>query len=161
KGTFRLDLYYRLAGVSLGIPPLSRRPHRIVPLAEQLLRAAATQTGAATPRLSHEAAARLQAHRWPGNVRELRNVVERALVVSLGAGEIRAEHILIDATVPGPKENAAEKKEAAEQLREDEPEERQRIIDALAKCAGNQTRAAKLLGISRATLANRIVLYRI
>ena len=106
------------------------------------------------PRLSHEAASRLQSHSWPGNIRELRNVVERALVVSLGADEIRAEHVLIDA-------KPRERDEVAAAPREDESAERQRIVDALAKCAGNQTRAAKLLGMSRATLANRIVFYRI
>ncbi len=163
NGAFRLDLFYRLAGVSLSIPPLSSRPHRIVPLAEQLLRAAAAQAGVATPRLSHAAAVRLQSHRWPGNVRELRNVVERALVVSLGADEIRAEHILIDATVAGSKDITAPPPERGpvDRPHENLSDERQRIVDALAKCAGNQTRAAKLLGISRATLANRIVLYRI
>jgi len=159
NGTFRLDLYYRLAGISLSIPPLSRRPHRIVPLATHFLEVTAAQAGIAVPRLSHVAVARLQAHGWPGNVRELRNVIERALVVSLGADEIRADHILIDATAPEPEPVVARPQEHPP--REDESDERQRIVDALAKCAGNQTRAAKLLGMSRATLANRIVLYRI
>jgi two-component system response regulator AtoC len=154
RGAFRLDLYYRLAGVSLSIPPLAARRHRILPLAVHFLEAAAAQAGVAAPRLGHSAAARLQSHRWPGNVRELRNVVERALVVSLGAGEIRAEHILIDVKPP-------EAETAAVGPRDEDSEERQRIIDALAKCGGNQTRAAKLLGISRATLATRIAFHRI
>jgi two-component system, NtrC family, response regulator AtoC len=169
RGAFRLDLYYRLAGVTVTIPPLSARPHRIVPLAVHFLQAAAAQAGVAPPRLSHEAAARLQGHHWPGNVRELRNVVERALVVSLGAVEIRAEHVLIDPDREVTKLREPEPREP--EPREPEPvgaaprtveaAERQRIVDALAQCGGNQTRAAKLLGISRATLSNRIAYHRI
>jgi transcriptional regulator with PAS, ATPase and Fis domain len=163
RGTFRIDLYYRLAGISLSIPPLSKRPGRIVPLAEELLRSAAARAGRVPPRLTHAAAARLQAHSWPGNVRELRNVLERALVVSLDAEELRAEHILIDAAPGEPKDFVP----APREPKEDAPpppradDERQRIVDALQQCAGNQTRAAKLLGISRATLSNKMAVYRI
>ena len=138
RATFRLDLYYRLAGVTLAIPPLRARPGRILQIAQELAPAA---------RFTPAAVARLQAHDWPGNVRELRNVVERALLIA-GGGEIGAEHVVLDTPAPAPAPAAAD-------------DERARIVAALDACAGNQTRAARLLGISRATLATKLAIHKI
>jgi DNA-binding NtrC family response regulator len=153
-GAFRLDLYYRLAGVTLAIPPLRERRERLAAMARELVAAAAARDGRPAPALSPAAIARLAAHDWPGNVRELRNVIDRALIL---AGEvIEAAHVVLDARPAGPAGAAAggalDPREAAE---------RARILDALDRCGGNQTRAAKLLGISRSTLATKLSIYRL
>jgi len=90
-GTFREDLYYRLAVVTLTVPPLRARHGDVEPLARALLQQAARRTGAPLRTLSAAALARLQAHPWPGNVRELENALERALVLGHGEGELAAE----------------------------------------------------------------------
>jgi two-component system response regulator AtoC len=149
RGAFRLDLYYRLAVITLTLPPLRARPARVAELARDLLEAAARAAGRATPRITPAAIARLQAHSWPGNVRELRNTLERALLLATDA--IAAEHIVLDLPpTPAPPGPAAPAED-----------ERARIVAALDQCAGNQTRAAKVLGISRATLATRLVVLHI
>jgi DNA-binding NtrC family response regulator len=150
NGTFRLDLYYRLAVVTLTLQPLRARPARIVHIAQELAAAAAAVAGRQPPRFAPSAVARLQAHAWPGNVRELRNAIERALLLASG-DELVAEHIVLDT---GPVAVAGKPVPAAET---GPAEERARILDALDRCAGNQTRAAKLLGMSRSTLATRLV----
>jgi transcriptional regulator of acetoin/glycerol metabolism len=142
-GSFRLDLYYRLAGVTLAIPALRERRGRIVALANELLEGRAA--------LSPAAAAKLQAHDWPGNVRELRNVIDRALIFAAGA-TIDAAHVVFD-------EAPASRPPVALDAAEDA--ERQRIVDALAACNGNQTRAAKMLGMARSTLVTKLSILRI
>jgi two-component system, NtrC family, response regulator AtoC len=144
-GQFRRDLYYRLAGFTLEIPPLRARRQQIVRLAMEILAVAAARAGAPPPSLSPAASAALAAHDWPGNVRELRNVMTRALVLARG-GEIGPEHILLD-TKGEPAAAPAD--------------ERARIQAALEACAGNQTRAAKALGISRTTLLQKLREHRI
>jgi DNA-binding NtrC family response regulator len=148
SGQLRRDLYYRLAGITLEIPPLRQRRDRIGGLAAELLAHGAAQTRVAPPALSAAATAKLMGHDWPGNVRELRNVIDRALLLSGGA-EIRPEHILFDAH-PDPRATTS-----------DDNDERARIIAALDACAGNQTRAARALGISRATLVTKLAILRI
>jgi DNA-binding NtrC family response regulator len=170
-GTFRLDLYYRLAGITLAIPPLRERRARIAPMARELLAAAAARDGRPAPALSAAALARLGCHAWPGNVRELRNVLDRALIL---AGEtIEAEHVVLDAPPARPSPDragpGAPRAEAPAGRAGDEApptsaaeaDERRRIVDALEQCHGNQTRAAKLLGISRSTLATKLSIHRL
>jgi transcriptional regulator of acetoin/glycerol metabolism len=77
-GRFRDDLYFRIAGVTLHVPPLRERPDEILPLAEQFAGRAAAALGRPTPAISPAARELLRGYRWPGNVRELRNVIERA-----------------------------------------------------------------------------------
>jgi transcriptional regulator with PAS, ATPase and Fis domain len=160
-GTFRLDLYYRLAAVTLAIPPLRERRARIAPMARELLAAAAARDGRPIPSISAAALARLGGHGWPGNVRELRNVLDRALILTGDA--IGAEHVVFDA--PPAKAGGAmprrDEPPAGIALDAAEADERRRIIDALERCNGNQTRAAKLLGISRSTLAIKLSIYRL
>lgn len=85
SGAFRADLYYRLSGVVLEIPPLRERRDEIEPLARRFLRLANEANGRQVEGLTPEALALLRAYGWPGNVRELRNVLERAVVVTRGA----------------------------------------------------------------------------
>ncbi|WP_437953701.1 sigma 54-interacting transcriptional regulator [Sorangium sp. So ce296] len=85
SGAFREDLYYRLSGVVVDIPPLRERRDEIEPLARHFLRAAGEANGRHVEGVAPEALALLGAYAWPGNVRELRNVIERAVVVARGA----------------------------------------------------------------------------
>jgi two-component system response regulator AtoC len=149
RGTFRQDLYFRLNGVTLHLPPLRERKDAIPDLAQAFLAAVD-----ATKRLSPAAVATLVGHPWPGNVRELRAVIERAALLASGA-VLEPRHIDLDAA-PEPTPPAAAP------VAHGEPRtERDRIIAALEQCAGNQTRAARVLGISRATLVHKLALLEI
>jgi DNA-binding NtrC family response regulator len=156
RGSFRRDLYYRLAGFAFEIPPLRERIHQLPRLAFQLLEAAASRSGGSPPALTPEATAALQAHDWPGNVRELRNVLERAVLLAAG-GPIDAGHLLFD-TEPPPIPSAAPAPAPAASSNADE---RTRIIATLDACAGNQTRAARMLGMSRTSFVHKLHLHAI
>jgi transcriptional regulator with GAF, ATPase, and Fis domain len=164
-GRFRQDLYYRLAGATLILPPLRDRPAEIEALARAFLGEAAAAM-AAPPALSPEALRALVDRSWPGNVRELRNVVERAVLLA-GAGPITTEHLPMDRLRAGASPAAAPPAPAPVPAPSAAPApasgdpDRRRILDALAACAGNQTRAARMLGMSRGTLIARLSAYGI
>lgn len=153
SGRFRQDLYFRLAGARIEVPPLRERAAEIEPLARYFLARAAEALGRTPPRLEPEVVDRLRGHSWPGNVRELKNVIDRAVLlggdvvtsdlVELGAAPARAPVQGAPPSVPEP------------------DDERARIVKALEACGGNQTRAAKMLGISRRTLTNRLNRYNL
>jgi DNA-binding NtrC family response regulator len=110
--------------------------------------------------IDSEVFARLRAYQWPGNVRQLRNVMERAVVLAEG-GRITVD-LLPGDTYVGPIPQPLPSEPTAPLARSPEggaDEERQRILEALERCAGNQTRAAELLGISRRTLVSRLSEY--
>ena len=166
SGRFRQDLYFRLNGISLTIPPLRERRDEILPLAQRFLESASGALPGPRPKLSQAAVDALEAYDWPGNVRELRNAVERALVVCTGSS-IEAKHLppaltrpkpSAPAAAPAPSAPSAERPSdptAAQGLHaERRALERQRVLDALERSGGNQTRAAELLGISRRTLVS-------
>jgi DNA-binding NtrC family response regulator len=164
RGTFRQDLYFRINGFTLTIPPLRERVGEIATLGQFFLKRFAAEQGALPPALTRAAQSVLEGHPWPGNLRELRNVMGRALVLCRGSS-IQPEHLVFDVSqrvpepTPGPLPPSAPK---GGTLGEDiEALERQRILEALERCAGNQTRAAKLLGISRRTLVTRLREYAI
>jgi DNA-binding NtrC family response regulator len=92
QGGFRQDLYFRLNGISLVIPPLRQRRAEIAPLAQAFAAQACRDGHRAVLPITSEAMAMLQAHSWPGNVRELRNVIERAVTLCTGAA-IDAHHL--------------------------------------------------------------------
>jgi DNA-binding NtrC family response regulator len=148
RGAFRQDLSFRLDGLSLTIPPLRERRAELLVLTQVFLKRAAQAMGrASAPSLSPEAQEALLRYHWPGNLRELRNVMERAVV--LGAVDVlRPEHLplekllaprlpLASAPVPAPTADSGQ---------------RQRIVEALERHGGNQTEAARELGVSRKTL---------
>ena len=157
RGAFRLDLMYRLNAMSISIPPLRERPNEILPLARKFLTTIATKQGRPELHLTDEAVALLRAHAWPGNVRELRNVIERAVVLATG-------DVVDVRDLPEDKLRATLRALTVEPARSSataiEPalaaDERQRILDALETCGNNQTHAAKLLGVSRRTLINKL-----
>jgi transcriptional regulator with GAF, ATPase, and Fis domain len=167
-GRFRGDLFYRIGGMVITIPPLRHRLVEVEPLARYFLKGFCRRSGRIEPHLTPAAIERLRSHDWPGNVRELRNVMERAVLLATGAA-IEVEHVALEApnelsgalddevetTVVGIPNVFARSLQAGAEGDGAELE-RERVISALEACGGNQTRAAKLLGISRRTLVNRI-----
>jgi transcriptional regulator with PAS, ATPase and Fis domain len=158
RGAFRRDLYFRLNGVSLVVPPLRERPSEIEPLARLFLEQACARLKQPVPEIGAEALAAMKRHAWPGNVRELKNVLDRAALLAQG-GPIGLAHLPPLASAPPPPPPA---RPPDADLRTDMAAlERQRILDALESCAGNQTQAAKLLGMPRRTLVKRLAAYAI
>ncbi|OGQ24815.1 MAG: hypothetical protein A2138_18405 [Deltaproteobacteria bacterium RBG_16_71_12] len=205
-GRFRQDLYFRLNGITLDIPPLRERVEEIEGLSRTfLLDACRRQKRLDTPRIGSDALALLRGYAWPGNVRELRNVIERAVLLCTGSA-ITPELLPVEkmlrnkraprsvapsdveparpATQPtrpaarttsfadppptveiqalrssGEETDAAHASSPRSLKHSVEEVERERILEALRLCAGNQTKAAQMLGISRRTLLNRLDQY--
>jgi DNA-binding NtrC family response regulator len=155
-GVFRQDLYYRLSVFPVELSPLRERPEDIFPLAKDFLAAAAEAHGKKPPAVSREARAVLEAHTWEGNVRELRNVMERAAILSKG-------QLLVVADLPLAPGAAAQAEggpgatitipPAGATLQELEHEI---FVKTLALTNGNQTRAARILGLRESTLRFRL-----
>ncbi|MDB4937696.1 MAG: Response regulator of zinc sigma-54-dependent two-component system [Labilithrix sp.] len=193
SGKLRQDLYYRLAGVSLVVPPLRERVEEIPRIAEEFVSRFCSDARRPTIPISSDAMRVLKDYRWPGNVRELRNVIERAVVFCKGVA-IAPEHLglpvdrlsrpparlsapaplppigpmppapsaVVPAAVSQPPPAASTIAFGSGSLPDEmEALERQRILDALAKCGGNQTQAAEMLGISRRTLLRRLDEYAV
>jgi len=174
SGEFRADLYFRLNGITLEVPPLRNRKDEIVGLAEDFLREESARLGGVSPQFAETTLARLVEHSWPGNIRELRSVIERAVLLAQG-GTVLPEHCALSTRTPsGPRASSAaiaqpesvpgapsaESVSSSAQLKDEVKElEKRRIIDAIAQCAGNQTKAARLLGISRRALLHRLDAY--
>jgi two-component system response regulator AtoC len=157
RGVFRADLFFRLKGAALEVPPLRERSLEVIPLAEVFLaRAAAKMNLSKFPILTDEAQACLLAHSWPGNVRELRNVVERAVLLC-SDDSIRADDLALDASATTVTHLAsAPDARSPTEAPGLGPDERERIAQALHECGGNQSRAAEWLGIPRRTLVRKI-----
>jgi two-component system, NtrC family, response regulator AtoC len=153
EGGFREDLYFRVNGTSIRIPPLRERRADVGPLAEWFAERAAARLDRPSPTLDPTALAVLSAHHWPGNVRELRSVVELAVAFARGARVLRADHIQLPVERPGFSSTSATLPPPPLQV---ESSERERIVLALARAGGNQTVAANLLGVSRRTLIRRM-----
>jgi DNA-binding NtrC family response regulator len=175
SGAFRRDLFFRLDGVTLVIPPLRERRGLIGPLAMRFLDDAKKKT----PKLAADVLAALESYAWPGNVRELKAVIERAVLLARG-GEIAVKHLAFTRRTDAPPPPAAAPAAAAgaaaaaaavatavdseggpDFLDAEQRADRAAVIAALDECAGNQTRAAKKLGIARTTLVTKLRLYRI
>jgi transcriptional regulator with PAS, ATPase and Fis domain len=189
KNIFRQDLYFRLNGITLVIPPLRQRPEEIEDLAREFINHVAKQLGRSTPpTITEDVRDLMLRYAWPGNIRELRNAIERAVLLA-GDGAILREHFPVEkmtATVstplsappshastvagfdightfaPPPASPVPDAGSLGDRLRNQVRDlERQHIMDALNRCGGNQTRAAKELGISRRTLITRLEEYNI
>jgi transcriptional regulator with GAF, ATPase, and Fis domain len=194
RGRFREDLYYRLNGVSIVVPPLRERTNEIRQLAEEFAANSARQSGRSAPKLSSGALSALERYAWPGNVRELRNVMERAVMLS-ASDVIDLVHLPVErlgrtlpleriseppaeprpthapslpparpgaySFAPGASGSVSPSAYPAATLppstgQDDGEDERTRVLRALERCAGNQTHAARMLGVSRRTLISRI-----
>jgi two-component system response regulator AtoC len=204
RGEFRPDLFFRINGFCVTLPPLRQRTADILPLARHFARDAAEHGRRPEPTFSEDAATALEAYAWPGNIRELRHVIERAVSLALGAPRLETAHLMLPAAgtsrMDGPRRDSMRESrppsdpttsptlppagppflrharahapstpasgrthgpDAARPRSIDDDAERQRIVDALERTAGNQKEAAKVLGISRRTLINRLQRYDI
>jgi len=206
QGRFRADLFFRLNGFSVTLPPLRKRQKDIVPLARHFLDRAARGR---PYHVTAESQAALERYSWPGNVRELKNVLERALVLAGPAARIEPIHLQLpelgpsiegardvvtghDTSPPSPYgpgpmpgtwpprgtgaigamtpamgvtapplQAGAAPGSGNDLKAQRESWEKQQILQALEKTSGNQKEAAKLLGVSRRTLINKIEAYGI
>ncbi len=151
NGRFREDLYFRLNGMTLTVPPLRLRPRDIVPMAEKLLR----ERGGGW-RLGPGVAGMLQAYRWPGNARELRNAIECAIALAEG-NELRVEHLPPalrgDSEVRNLHTTTLPLRSKVDEV------ERGAILAALEAAGWNQSRAAQDLGVSRRGLIYKMERY--
>jgi DNA-binding NtrC family response regulator len=158
RGSFREDLFFRLNGVTLRVPPLRERLSEIEPLVDLFLTTIASELGRPKASISRAAMLALRQRRWPGNIRELKNAVECAVMLA-GNGPIEPVHFPEEApraAAAGATSSVARRTpDAASQS------ERERILAALAACNGNQTRAAEYLGMPRRTLVAKLVAYDI
>lgn len=145
-------LRLRLGGVTVVVPPLRARLRELPRLTEEIVSELVAEQGRPPPLVGAMAIARLGRHPWPGNVRELQSVLARALVRARGRVIQEAD---IDLGVDAPAPSTATLSSAVAEA------EHQRILEALRQCDGNQTRAAKLLGISRGTLISRLERYAV
>ncbi|MDB4877065.1 MAG: hypothetical protein JWM41_3511 [Gemmatimonadetes bacterium] len=156
-GEFREDLYYRLNVFSITLPPLRDRLEDVEQIARHFLDEE-TRDYQPAKRFSDDAVAALLVHRWPGNVRELKNVVERAAILSADSVMVRAEHLLIQrrtTRVVEPDDSIGDIRIPRNgKLLEDV--EREAVALTLKITGGNQAAAARLLGISRPTLAKKM-----
>jgi DNA-binding NtrC family response regulator len=155
-GTFREDLFYRLAVVPLYLPPLRERKEDIPELVEHLFHTVKSRHGMQGIRIAPSLAARFTGYRWPGNVRELENVIERMLVLSNGEQitELDLPDQLRDAPSYQPKTLLSF--ELPEEGISLEGIERELLLRALERSKGNQTQAARYLDISRRTFIYRM-----
>ncbi|MDB4936028.1 MAG: Response regulator of zinc sigma-54-dependent two-component system [Labilithrix sp.] len=159
EGKFRADLHFRLNGMTVAIPPLRERAEEIPELARLFLERACARTGRRVPAFSAAAIATLVRQPWPGNVRELRNTMDRAAALCT-TDELLPEHLAMPNVSTATERPPPLVAPSGDTLwGETEALERRRVLEALERSGGNQTQAAKLLGISRRALINRLELY--
>jgi sigma-54-specific transcriptional regulator len=168
-GRFREDLYYRLNVAPVLLPPLRDRPGDILPLAYHFLSVYSERLGYSTANLSSNAIDQLLTYPWPGNIRELENTIHHALIVCPGT-MVRAEDLHLPSVrhdaVPSPAAALADPLgEALHRLfNSDRPNIYQFIDETVIRtaydyCEQNQLRTARLLGISRNVVRDRLVRY--
>ena len=147
RGEFREDLLYRIRVARVALPPLRERREDIPLLVDSFLEMARATTGKVVERVGPEAMHILMAHPWPGNVRELRNAIEFAVIScrssTISPGDLPPELTGLRLPSPVKREYSVD-------------DEKERILKALRRTQGRRTEAAKLLGISRATLYRRM-----
>jgi DNA-binding NtrC family response regulator len=154
EGAFRADLYYRLAVVQITLPPLRERREDIPPTAEHLLLQISARLGRRAPSLSKDAMDALCARPWPGNVRELRNLLERALILE-DADPLTAAHLFRRGPSVGSPGGGALFTLPPGGISLDLVEA-DLVRQAMGQAGGNQSRAARLLGIGRDALRYKL-----
>ncbi|MDP8205582.1 MAG: sigma-54-dependent Fis family transcriptional regulator [Candidatus Electryonea clarkiae] len=146
ENLFREDLYYRINGIEIRVPPLRERRDDILLIAEKILRRFSEQSNRGHIRFSRESLTMLTRAKWPGNVRELERTVERAVVLCPGL-TITADHLIFTRSAAGDEGPEDLSLKAAE---------KNHILRILAESAGNRSEASRTLGISRRYLQNLI-----
>ncbi len=152
EGLFREDLYYRVSEITINIPPLREREGCRLILARTLLEHEAEKQGRPIKGFSQDAQSAIQNYAWPGNVREMENKIKGAVIMAEGKQVTVADLGLADVDIAGPDLNLREVRRRAES---------RAIKRALVSSAGNISRAAKMLGITRPTLYDLIEKYDI
>ncbi|MBC8095398.1 MAG: sigma-54-dependent Fis family transcriptional regulator [Akkermansiaceae bacterium] len=170
KKEFREDLYFRLNVVPIHVPPLRERREDIIFLAEEFMRRFSRKHGIRVNGFSDQALRIIKGHQWPGNVRELQNVIERAVILCGDSGLLEAEHLGLGGSAPAresavgspaPVENGHPAANPSGEFLEMAEMEKRHILNALERCHGNRTHAAKLLKISIRTLRNKLNDYNV
>jgi two-component system, NtrC family, response regulator AtoC len=157
-GRFRSDLYFRLAVLPLRLPPLRERgAQEIMELASTMFGDLRRKIGRGPDSISPEALALLGAYGWPGNIRQLRNVLERAIILAANTAEVRPEHLPPECLLAHDGTQPVEENADMSLVEM----ERHHIARVLAQCGGNRSRCARVLGISRATLYEKMRRYQL
>ncbi len=158
RGEFREDLYFRIRGVNVRLPPLRERPEDIPILAEHFLKEAVEETGLKVAGITSAALSILTGYEWPGNVRQLKNVI-RTMVVMCDSDRIDVRDIPPEISqrrqLPGPSTPTNLAGVSLNEL------EKKAIVDTLARTEGNREKAAKILGIGERTLYRKIKEYNL
>jgi transcriptional regulator with PAS, ATPase and Fis domain len=158
-GTFREDLFYRLAVVPITVPPLRDRPGDTARLVRHFAQLFADRLGRPSARIENEAVDLLAAQPWPGNVRQLQNFLERLVVLS-GDEVISRGHV--ERELDRGKRPSVPPASSALSLEDQrKATERDALLRALERSANNRTDAARILGVSRRTLYNKLREHRI
>jgi transcriptional regulator with PAS, ATPase and Fis domain len=159
-GRFRADLYYRIQGITMEVPPLRERRPDIAPLIAQFVAQLSARHQTVAPRLSRGTRATLLAYGWPGNVRELRNTIELLCLLRAGK-QVRVRDLPVSVQRAAPKPGGTIEPPESGHLTVDldQPLDRivERVIDAvLALEQGNRSRAAERLGVSIRTIQRHV-----
>jgi len=147
-GLFRADLYYRLRGMEIVIPPLRKRRADIPALAVAFAARAAKRVSKRLRGVSRKALSQLSSYDWPGNVREMENIIEQAIVRCPNGGTLESAHLDLPAPVVSSSDASLKSRRAST--------EHAAIAEALERTKGNKQKAASLLGISRQALHEKL-----
>jgi len=154
EGKFREDFFFRINVIPIHLPPLRERTEDLPMLTEHFIRRLRAGSGKDISGLAPEAMRLFMGHHWPGNVRELRSVLEYAFVIAEN-GVIQPEHLPMQMTRNAPGQKSPDPIPAPA------TGEKADLIDALTRCRGNQSQAARLLGVNRMTVWHRMKKYGI
>lgn len=155
EGKFREDFFFRINVIPIHLPPLRERLEDLPMLTEHFIRRLRARSGKDISGLTAEAMELFMSHHWPGNVRELMGVLEYAFVIA-ERGLIHPEHLPVQMT------RQPSRRRAPDQLfGSNPPDEKRALIDALTACRGNQSQAARVLGVNRVTIWHRMKKYGI
>jgi two-component system response regulator HydG len=152
-GRFRSDLFYRIATVTLAVPPLRDRREDLPLLIKHFLTRAAAESGKPVPELDAETTDLLTHYRWPGNIRELQNAIQQAVILCSGGKITRGDlpnRITGENHAPAQLEQLASRRMALEEV------EREYARAVLASVGGHRGEAASILGVDRKTLARKL-----
>jgi transcriptional regulator with PAS, ATPase and Fis domain len=157
EGRFRSDLFFRLNVVRIAVPSLREHPDDVPALCAHFIARFNQDMKRHVQGVSPEALGLLRDYPWPGNIRELRNVIERAFILYMGMEQLRPEHLTPEIRKVHPPRPRVEKglSVGTSGVVLDDVEKKL-IVEAMERCAGNQSKAARLLGVSRDTLRYRL-----